>query len=44
MCDAVYTPPNAAMYGCHVYDAVTGESRHVMQSAYDSVRGVVSGQ
>jgi len=41
--NAVYTPPNAATYGCHVYDPVTGESKHVMQSAYDSVRGVVGG-
>jgi len=39
----LYTPPNAATYGCHVYDPVTGESKHVMQSAYDSVRGVVGG-
>ncbi|KAH9218200.1 RmlC-like cupin domain-containing protein, partial [Leptodontidium sp. 2 PMI_412] len=37
----LYTPPNAATYGCHVYDPITGESKHVMQSAYDSVRGVV---
>lgn len=42
--DIVYTPPNAATYGCHVYDPITGESKHVMQSAYDSVRGVVGGK
>ncbi|KAH7311827.1 RmlC-like cupin domain-containing protein [Rhexocercosporidium sp. MPI-PUGE-AT-0058] len=40
----LYTPPNAATYGCHVYDPVTGESKHVMQCAYDSVRGVVGGE
>ncbi|KAK0129428.1 Cysteine dioxygenase [Cadophora gregata f. sp. sojae] len=39
----LYTPPNAATYGCHVYDPITGESKHVMQCAYDSVRGVVGG-
>ncbi|CZR63098.1 related to cysteine dioxygenase type I [Phialocephala subalpina] len=38
----LYTPPNAAMRGCHVFDAETGESRHVMQCAYDSVGGVVA--
>lgn len=39
----LYTPPNAATYGCHVYDPITGESKHVMQGAYDSVKGVVGG-
>jgi len=38
----LYTPPNAAMRGCHVYDTQDGQSRHVLQAAYDSVRGVVS--
>ena len=37
----VYTPPNAAMRGCHVYDSENGEARHVMQCAYDSVEGEV---
>ncbi|KAH9204732.1 hypothetical protein DL95DRAFT_398276 [Leptodontidium sp. 2 PMI_412] len=37
----LYTPPNAALRGCRVFDAETGESRHVMQGAYDSVGGVV---
>ncbi|CAL3971155.1 hypothetical protein PZA11_007481 [Diplocarpon coronariae] len=37
----LYTPPNAAMYGCHVFDPETGEARHVVQGAYDSIRGVV---
>ncbi|KAK2624899.1 hypothetical protein QTJ16_006092 [Diplocarpon rosae] len=38
----LYTPPNAATYGCHVFDPETGEARHVMQGAYDSVRGVAT--
>jgi cysteine dioxygenase len=37
----LYTPPNAALRGCKVYDLENGEARHVMQGAYDSVRGVV---
>lgn len=37
----LYTPPNAAVRGCHVFDMESGEKKHVMQSAYDSVRGVV---
>jgi len=36
----LYTPPNAAMRGCHVYDLENGEARHVMQGDYDSVNGV----
>ncbi|CZT52472.1 related to cysteine dioxygenase [Rhynchosporium secalis] len=38
----LYTPPNAATYGCHIYDPTTGESKHVMQGSYDSVRGIVN--
>ncbi|KAM3072144.1 hypothetical protein ACMFMG_008602 [Clarireedia jacksonii] len=38
----LYTPPGAAMRGCHVFDPLTGEKTHVMQGAYDSVRGVVN--
>jgi cysteine dioxygenase len=37
----VYTPPNAAMRGCHLYDEHDGKARHVMQGAYDSIHGVV---
>lgn len=37
----LYTPPNAALRGCKLFDAENGEARHVMQGAYDSVRGVV---
>jgi cysteine dioxygenase len=37
----VYTPPNAAMRGCHIYDMENGDAKHVMQGAYDSVRGEV---
>ncbi|KAB8293401.1 hypothetical protein EYC80_007719 [Monilinia laxa] len=38
----LYTPPNAAMHGCHVFDPLTGEKTHVKPSAYDSVRGVIT--
>ncbi|PQE07898.1 Cysteine dioxygenase protein [Rutstroemia sp. NJR-2017a WRK4] len=38
----LYTPPGAAMRGCHVFDPATGEKTHVMQGKYDSVRGVVN--
>jgi len=37
----VYTPPNAAVRGCRVFEQESGEARHVMQGAYDSVSGVV---
>ncbi|QSZ33460.1 hypothetical protein DSL72_005028 [Monilinia vaccinii-corymbosi] len=37
----LYTPPNAAMHGCHVFNPLTGEKTHVKPDAYDSVRGVV---
>jgi len=36
----LYTPPNAAMRGCHVYDPSSSEAKHVLQGAYDSIRGV----
>ncbi|KAH8660876.1 RmlC-like cupin domain-containing protein, partial [Tricladium varicosporioides] len=35
----LYTPPNAALRGCHIYDIQSGEAKHVMQCPYDSVRG-----
>ena len=35
----VYTPPNAALRGCHVYDMENGGARHVLQGPYDSIRG-----
>ncbi|KAG9231329.1 putative cysteine dioxygenase [Amylocarpus encephaloides] len=38
----LYTPPNAALRGCHVYDQSSGEARHVLQGAYDSVVGVAA--
>ena len=38
----VYTPANAAMRGCHVYDLENGEAKHVMQGVYDSVNGMPS--
>ncbi|RDL41657.1 uncharacterized protein BP5553_01636 [Venustampulla echinocandica] len=37
----LYTPPNAALHGCHVYDPHDGSVKHVMQSPYDSICGVV---
>ncbi|KAH8787309.1 RmlC-like cupin domain-containing protein [Hyaloscypha finlandica] len=37
----LYTPPNAAMRGCHLFEVESGERRHVMQGAYDSVGGMV---
>ncbi|CAG8979731.1 hypothetical protein HYALB_00011456 [Hymenoscyphus albidus] len=38
----LYTPPNAALRGCHIYDKADGEAIHVMQGAYDSVLGVAN--
>ncbi|CAG8959787.1 hypothetical protein HYFRA_00001694 [Hymenoscyphus fraxineus] len=38
----LYTPPNAALRGCHIYDKGDGEATHVMQGAYDSVLGVAN--
>lgn len=40
LCLLVYTPPSAATEGCNVYDVANGETRHVMQGAYDSVGGI----
>ncbi|ESZ92907.1 hypothetical protein SBOR_6716 [Sclerotinia borealis F-4128] len=37
----LYTPPNAAMHGCHIFDPTTGIKTHVAPGAYDSVKGVV---
>ncbi|KAE9364949.1 hypothetical protein N431DRAFT_496163 [Stipitochalara longipes BDJ] len=37
----LYTPPNAAVRGCHVFEEGSGVRRHVVQGAYDSVGGVV---
>ncbi|TVY75980.1 Cysteine dioxygenase [Lachnellula suecica] len=37
----LYTPPNAALRGCHVYDMTNGVARHVTQNVYDSVKGKV---
>jgi len=35
----LYTPPNAAMRGCHVFEKETGKASHVQQCPYDSVSG-----
>jgi cysteine dioxygenase len=35
----VYTPPNAAMYGCNVFSETTGKESHVTQSNFYSVHG-----
>ncbi|KAF7876810.1 hypothetical protein EAF04_001893 [Stromatinia cepivora] len=37
----LYTPPNAAMHGCHIFDPSTGVKTHVGPGAYDSIKGVV---
>ncbi|TVY16400.1 Cysteine dioxygenase [Lachnellula arida] len=39
----LYTPPNAALRGCNVYDMRNGAVRHVRQDTYDSVGGRVGG-
>jgi cysteine dioxygenase len=35
----LYTPPNAAVYGCYVFDELTGRSSHIKQCNYYSDRG-----
>ncbi|KAI9824154.1 MAG: Cysteine dioxygenase [Sarea resinae] len=35
----LYTPPNAAKVGCHMYDEKTGKSRHIQQSYFFSELG-----
>lgn len=35
----LYTPPYAAMYGCSMYDAATGQRHHVDMSKYYSWQG-----
>ena len=36
----VYTPPNAASYGCHIYDEASGRPSHVTLCNYFSMFGV----
>lgn len=36
----LYTPPNAEVEGCHVFDVETGRRRHVVQSGWFSEGGV----
>lgn len=38
---AVYTPPNVAKHGCHVFDSSTGEKKHVPKCGYYSAFGQV---
>lgn len=38
----LYTPPNAAMRGCHVYDLENGKRKHVGPTGWHSVGGVLS--
>lgn len=38
----LYTPPNAAMRGCHVYDLENGNRKHVGPTGWHSVGGVLS--
>ena len=40
----LYTPPNAAMRGCYMFDEQTGEAVHVKQGPYDSVGGRERGE
>ncbi|KAI9811386.1 MAG: Cysteine dioxygenase [Thelocarpon impressellum] len=40
----LYTPPNAAKLGCHLYDEQTGKSSHALQCHYYSELGVKVGQ
>jgi len=35
----LYTPPNAAVYGCHTFDPSTGKAVHVKQCNFFSDRG-----
>ncbi|KAF2183222.1 cysteine dioxygenase type I [Zopfia rhizophila CBS 207.26] len=35
----LYTPPNAAVYGCHVFDEQTGRASHIKQCNFFSNRG-----
>ena len=35
----VYTPPNAAKMGFHVYEELTGEANHVYQCQFYSEQG-----
>jgi len=35
----LYTPPNAAVYGCHIFDPKTGTAAHVKQCHFFSDRG-----
>lgn len=37
--DLVYTPPNAAVYGCNIFDEKTGRRSHVSQSNFYSMFG-----
>lgn len=36
---AVYTPPNAAVYGCNMFDEQTGKPTHVRQADFFSEYG-----
>ncbi|KAF2102153.1 cysteine dioxygenase [Rhizodiscina lignyota] len=36
----LYTPPNAAIYGCHMFDEKTGKASHVTQCNFYSESGL----
>ncbi|RYP22496.1 hypothetical protein DL767_009030 [Monosporascus sp. MG133] len=38
----LYTPPNVAKYGCHIFDSATGEKKHIPNCGYHSMFGKVS--
>ena len=37
----VYTPPNVAKHGCHIFNSSTGEKKHIPNCGYHSVYGQV---
>jgi cysteine dioxygenase len=37
----VYTPPNVARGGCHIFDAKTGRKSHVSKCGYFSAYGTL---
>jgi len=39
----LYTPPNAARVGCHIYSEETGKRSHVLQCNFFSELGVLTG-
>ena len=40
----VYTPPNVAKHGCHIFNSSTGEKKHIPKCGYHSEYGQVVGK